>query len=127
MNDTLIFFSQEKTNLSDQYHDFFGIHIFHDYAEWKNEKILPSAIIITGKDLNYIAATLGQIRRDENLFESLCFITESVSVFNSNLIDGQLPQPLQLQERVHHFLELDSVYKNSETYTSDLGRLIKYL
>lgn len=127
MNDTLIFFSQEKTNLPDQYRDFFGIHIFHDYVAWKNEKIVPSAIIITGEDLNYTAFTLGQIRRDKNLFASLCFITESIPVFNSNLIDGQLPQPLQLKERIHHFLDLDSVYKNSETYTSDLGRLIKYL
>jgi len=127
MSDGLIFFSHQKTNLSDLYSDYFRTHIFYDYAEWKKERILSPAIIITGGDKNYTAAILDKIRRDEDLFASLCFVTESIPASCDNLVDGQLPQPPQLKETINHFLDLSSAYKSSEAQMSHLGRLIKYL
>ena len=127
MSDALIFFSHERTNLLDQYSDSFKTHVYHDYAEWKKEKILSPAIIITGGDQHYIVSILEKIRRDEELFASLCFVTELIPASYSNLVDGQLPQPLQLKQIINQFIDLFSAYKNSEMQISHLGRLIKYL
>ncbi|WP_292993827.1 diguanylate cyclase [Nitrosomonas sp.] len=127
MSDELVFFSHEKTNLLDQYSVSFETHVFHDYVEWKKERILSPVVIITGSDPNYIAAILDKIRRDEDLFASLCFVTESVPASYSSLVDGQLPQPPQLKQIINQFLDLFSAYNNSEVHISHLGRLIKYL
>ncbi len=127
MSDALIFFSHQKTNLLDRYSDSFRTHIFHDYAEWKKQRIFSPAIIITGEDQNYTSSILDKIRRDEDLFASLCFVSESIPASYNNLVDGQLPQPPKLKEIINHFLDLSSAYKNSEAQISHLGRLVKYL
>ncbi len=127
MGDKLIVFSREKISLSDQYSDSFQTHYFHDLSDWKKESIPPSAIIVAGDDSDYASTLLDQIRRDEDLYVSLCFVTEPIAVLNDNLADGQLPHPQQLKISIDHFFDLLNAYKDSETYASELGRLIKYL
>lgn len=126
MSDKLIVFSQEKISLSDQYSTAFQIHYFDDVSGWKKENIAPSAILIAGHS-EYTATLLNSIRRDDDLYLSLCFVSDSIPSININLTDGQLPPPQQLKSAIDHYDDLLNAYKNSETHVSELGRLVKYL
>lgn len=122
----LIFFSQEKTDLSDQYKAF-DIRFFSDFSAWEKSRIIPSAFFIDGKAKHYTSSILGKIRRDNEVFASLCFATESTALSDSQLLDGQSPQPLILQEKIDQFEDLLKSLKDNETYLTHQGRLIKYL
>lgn len=122
----LIFFSQEKTDLSDQYKAF-DIQCFSDFSAWGKSRIIPSAFIIDGKDKHYASSILGKIRRDNEVFASLCFATESTILSDTQLLDGQSPQPLILQEKIDQFQDLLKSLQDNETYLTHQGRLIKYL
>lgn len=126
MSDKLIVFSQEKISLSDQYSTAFQTHYFDDVSGWKKENIAPSAILIAGHS-EYTATLLNSIRRDDDLYLSLCFVSDSIPSININLTDGQLPPPQQLKSAIDHYDDLLNAYKNSETHVSELGRLVKYL
>ncbi len=126
MSDKLIVFSQEKISLSDQYSTAFQTHYFHDVSDWKMEHIEPSAIHIAG-DSEYTTKLLNGIRRNGDLYTSLCFVSDDIPALNANLSDGQLPPPQQLKSDIEHYFNLLNAYKNSETHVSELGRLIKYL
>ncbi|NBQ68726.1 MAG: diguanylate cyclase [Nitrosomonadaceae bacterium] len=123
----LIFFSQEKTGLLDPYKDLFEIHHFSDFSDWEKNKIIPSAFIIAGNDKQYTASILGKIRRDEEVFASLCFAANPVAASDNLLLDGQLPQPPVLLEAVNQVENLLKSLKGNETYITHQGRLIKYL
>ena len=123
----LVFFSPIITGLMAQYMSSFRVYYFENFSEWEKTKFLPSAFIILGSDLNYISLILSKLRRNNEAFESLCFVTGPVFPIDNNLIDGQLPQPSQLQEEIRRFQDLSSAYKNSERYEPHLRRLIKYL
>lgn len=123
----LIFFSQEKTDFSNQYQNLFKIHHFSDFSDWEKDRITPSAFIIEGKDKQYITSILGKIRRDNEVFASLCFSTEPVASLDNHLLDGLLPQPSVLQEGINQFEDLLKSLKSNETYITHQGRLIKYL
>lgn len=123
----LVFFSPIITDLMTQYMDSFRVYYFNNFSEWKKTKFHPSAFIILGRDLNYISSILSKLRRGNEAFESLCFVTGSVFPFDDNLIDGQLPQPSQLQGEISRFQDLSSAYKDSWRHESHFARLIKYL
>ncbi len=125
----LVFFSnsQQEPNLSAQYHDHFRVTHFSYYAEWKAKESVPSAFIIEGGDAAYISSTLCEIRKHKDFFDTLCYITTSVSSLDSHLVDGQLPQPNQLHEAINRVEDLKKSFKQVETDISNLGRLIRFL
>jgi len=123
----LVFFSPKIADLMAQYMSSFRVYYFDNFSEWERTKFLPSAFIILGNDLNYISLILSKLRRDDEAYKTLCFVTGPVSPIDSNLIDGQLPQPLQLQREISRFQDLSNAYKNNRRYEPHLSRLMKYL
>lgn len=124
----LIVFSQdqEETDLSSEYKNLFNISYFSDFSVWEKERIIPSAFIIQGKDKHYISTILGKVRKDSEFFASLCFITDSAFPYDDFMLDGQLPQPIDLREEINQFDNLLKSLKSNETYITHQGRLIKY-
>ena len=123
----LVFFSPKIIDLMDQYMSSFRVYYFDNFSEWERAKFIPSAFIILGNDLNYISLILSKLRRDNEAYKTLCFVTGPVSPIDNNLIDGQLPQPSQLQQEISRFQDLSNAYKNNGRYEPHLNRLIKYL
>lgn len=123
----LIFFSQEKTDLPDHYRDLFEVRHFSDFSDWGKNRVNSSAFIIVGKDQQYSSSLLRKIRRDDEVFASLCFAADPVAPFDNFLLDGQLPQPPALLEAVNQVEDLLKSLKNNDTYITHQGRLIKYL
>jgi len=123
----LIFFSQEHADFLDQYKNHFSIQQCSDFPEWEKNKIIPSAFIVNGNDQRYVSSILGKIRRDNEVFASLCFVTKSVPSSDDCLSDGLLPEPLILQKQIDKAQDLLTSLKGKETYLTHQGRLIKYL
>jgi GGDEF domain-containing protein len=123
----LIFFSQEKTDLPDHYRDLFEVRHFSDFSDWGKNRVNSSAFIIVGKDQQYSSSLLRKIRRDDEVFASLCFAADPVASFDNFLLDGQLPQPPALLEAVNQVEDLLKSLKSNDTYITHQGRLIKYL
>ncbi len=123
----LIFFSQEKTDLPDHYRDLFEVRHFNDFSDWGKNRVNSSAFIIVGKDQQYSSSLLRKIRRDDEVFASLCFAADPVAPFDNFLLDGQLPQPPALLEAVNQVEDLLKSLKSNDTYITHQGRLIKYL
>lgn len=121
----LIVFSQEDSDLSSEYKNMFEISYFCDFSVWEKEKTIPSAFIIKGKDKHYISSTLEKVRKDNEFFASLCFITDSAFPYDDFMLDGQLPQPADLREVINQFDNLSKSFKRSETYITHQGRFIK--
>ncbi len=126
-NSILIFFSQEHADFLDQYKNHFSIQQCSDFPEWEKNKIIPSAFIVNGNDQRYVSSILGKIRRDNEVFASLCFVTKSVPSSDHCLSDGLLPEPLILQKQIDKAQDLLTSLKGKETYLTHQGRLIKYL
>lgn len=124
---TLVLFTEDNPNLLAQYSDLFRVYHCHDFAEWQKKRITPSAFIVDGKGPNYITSTLDQIRRDKEVFASLCYVSGPVTNLSNKLVDGQLPEPSLLQEKIHYFSDLEKSFKYHETDVTHVGRLIKYL
>jgi hypothetical protein len=123
----LIFFSRERNDLPDHYKDHFEVCHFNDFSDWEQNRVNPSAFVIVGKDKQFISSVLAKIRRDNEIFASLCFATDPVAPFDNLLLDGQLPQPSVLLEVVNQVEDLQKSLKSNETYITHQGRLIKYL
>ncbi len=123
----LIFFSQHITPLSDQYVSDFEVKQFHNFIEWQNERIKPSAFVVVGSDADYVTSIIGSIRRDDHYFASLCFSTETANDINNQLSDGLLPEPENLKHVIAHFTDLETSFKHTDGPLSYLDRLIKYL
>lgn len=123
----LIFFSPNKIGLPDAYANLYRIHYCSDFSEWEVTKTVPLAFIIDGKDAQYVNKMINKIRRDDVVFASLCFVTELPAALDHQLLDGQLPEPSALQEKISDVEDLSKSFKNTETYITPQGRLIKYL
>ena len=123
----LIFFSPNKTDLSSSYTELFRIQYCGDFSDWEKSKTIPSAFVIDSKDAQYVNTIVNKIRRDHLAFGILCFVTEIQPSFDHQLLDGQLPEPSILKKRINDFVDLSESFKNSETYITPQGRLIKYL
>ena len=123
----LIFFSPNKTDLSSSYTELFRIQHCGDFSDWEKSKTIPSAFVIDSKDAQYVNTIVNKIRRDHLAFGILCFVTEIQPSFDHQLLDGQLPEPSILKKRINDFVDLSESFKNSETYITPQGRLIKYL
>ncbi len=125
----LVVFSQSQNTpyLSARYHDLFGIDHFNSYTDWAVKKIVPGAFVIEEGDENYITSTVDAIRKDQEVFDTLCFVMGSINSFDSHLVDGQLLPPLDLQEEINQVADLRESYKQVDNDISKTGRLIKYL
>lgn len=125
----LVVFSQSQNMpyLLAQYNDLFKIDHFNSYTDWAVKKIVPGAFVIEGSDESYITSTIDVIRKDQEIFDTLCFVMGSTNSFDSYLLDGQLPPPPYLQEEINQVADLRESYKQVDNDISKAGRLIKYL
>lgn len=126
-NNTLVLFTQDNPDLLAQYNDLFKIYHCNDFADWEAKQIIPLAFIVEGKEPNYITSILGKIRRDKEVFASLCFVSGSVNTQDGFIGDGQLPQPSLLHEAINYFADLEKSFKYNEAIITPVGRLIKFL
>ncbi len=122
----LLNFSQHTTNLPDDYKTLFGVKTYRSFADWNSDRSEPSAIIIESDDAAFAALLLENIRRDDTLFASLCFISGSEDAYASHLSDGKLPQPHDLQEAINEFTALKESFKYHDINFFHLQRLIWY-
>lgn len=123
----LIFFSQETSDFLDQYKIAFDIQQLSDFSEWEKDRILPSAFVIEGSDSRYASSILGKIRRDSEVFASLCFSTRLLTCSENSLFDGLLPPPAELQKQIDAAQDLSRSLKGKDNYLTPQGRLINYL
>ena len=123
----LIFFSQETSDFLDQYKIAFDIQQLSDFSEWEKDRILPSAFVIEGSDNRYASSILGKIRRDSEVFASLCFSTRLLTCSENSLFDGLLPPPSELQKQIDAAQDLSRSLKGKDNYLTHQGRLINYL
>lgn len=123
----LIFFSQETSNFLEQYKIPFNVQQLHDFAEWEKNRIVPSAFVIEGNDQQYVSSILEKIRRDSEVFASLCFSTELLTSSANSLLDGLLPSALELQKQIDATQDLLRSLKGKDAYLTHQGRLINYL
>ena len=123
----LIFFSQETSNIPELYKIPFDVQQLSDFAEWEKNRIVPSAFVIEGNDHPYVSSILGKIRRDSEVFASLCFSTVLLPSSDNSLFDGILPPPLELQKQIEATQDLSRSLKGKDNYLTHQGRLINYL
>ncbi|UJP05067.1 MAG: GGDEF domain-containing protein [Nitrosomonas sp.] len=123
----LIFFSQEADSLAAQYKDSFAVQQLSDFAAWERNRIVPAAFVIAGSDKQYFSSIAGKIRRDSEVFASLCFSTELITSPDNALLDGLLPPAVDLQKAIDTTNDLLKSLKGKENYLTHQGRLIKYL
>ena len=122
----LINFSQQPEQLPDDYKTLFGMKTYRSFADWQNERLEPSAIIIESDDAAVTSTLLENIRRDDTLFASLCYVSGIEDTYASQLSDGQLPPPPDLQEAINRFTALSASYKYDNISFFHLQRLIRY-
>ncbi|GKS69905.1 GGDEF domain-containing protein, diguanylate cyclase (c-di-GMP synthetase) or its enzymatically inactive variants [Nitrosomonas sp. PY1] len=123
----LILFSPNNIVLPDVYANLYRIQRHSNFSEWKLTKMAPLAFIIDGEDAQYVNTIINEIRRDDTVFASLCFVTESSIALDSQLLDGQLTEPSALQKKISDTEGLTKSFKNTEACITPQGRLIKYL
>lgn len=123
----LIVFAQERIDLTNQYTQSLEISFFYDFFEWNKIRSIPIAFIIDGSNPEYLVTTLKQLRRDNEIFSSLCFVVNHTESPIDDLHDGKLPNTEILQEKIKQHQDLLSSFKRNEGYLTPQARLIKYL